>query len=368
MDIQNKNCLEMSEEYKHPLENCDEYMKNLYFDILFVFGMYDNGDIETIRDFIEQLMVKNEDTLTFQEHIKRALLINTDKISEVVGQAKYNHLEDILMLDILIILSYNNSEISKKQSEFLAQFSGFLGVDDVKMRFYCDFAFELLKQNFEDLKKFVKANKDFVISIEKAQCYTQPIVDRNIISTRRNAHFYSLVQKPYPEFERPLIFGGCESLIFENIVVRYSMAFHNMKHIRFIDCIFKDIPDEGAGLHFRDVNKIDIENCTFQNFREVFWFDPKTDVSISDTLFKNCNSGFSGGGIVFSNTGCNIKFNRCKFENISTSGSIGGVISVSNRITAENCEFYNCHGYCLFCFGSYSEKNNKYVNCSSIKN
>ena len=111
----------------HPLEKCEEYVKNLYIDMLCVFAMYDNDDTENQNRFIERIIYGVGDTLSIADHIKRAMEITVDKVSEFIKQIQDNDIKDIFFIDALIISCANGSP-TKKQTEFLAEFADMLGL------------------------------------------------------------------------------------------------------------------------------------------------------------------------------------------------------------------------------------------------
>lgn len=345
----------------HPLEKCEEYVKNLYIDMLCVFAMYDNDDTENQNCFIERIIYGVEDTLSIADHIKRAMEITVDKVSEFIKQIQSNDIKDIFFIDALIISCANGSP-TKKQTEFLAEFADMFGLTKDNIQFLCEMVICILEQDFDKLKKLVSNYTDIEDCVKSANCYIEPLIYANTVEMPNDVYYYSIVKEKKAIFNNPYEFN-INSVTLENIIIDKNISFNGVKTVNLIGCIFENMKE--VALTFKDVETVNISQCIFKNLEKVFYFYlDSTVISIIDSSFENCSVASSQGVIISSSNKNQIWLTKCIFKDIISQGSTSSVISYSNKIKAEGCEFYNCVGaYAMFNGGTYEDKNNRYTNC-----
>ena len=332
----------------HPVAECDEHIKELYFDMLSVFAMYENDDTENQNRYIQRLMAGCDDSLTITEHIKRAMEISVEKMAEFIKQIPEHNLTDRFFMDILII-SCANGFPNKKQTEFLAEIADALGLTKDRIKYLCECTVAVLEQDFSK--------------------YTQISRDYNEKSKELNKYYYSPVIADTPLFDEYKEFKNLDSIVIENMRINKLLKFTAVKTVTLKGCIFENINTDYA-VFFDSVQNVIIENCIFQNLISVFYFESKeTEMTVSNSSFLNCSYSTDKhfGTIIHSANNNEVTFDKCVFKNIHAGGNcIPCAISCWNNVTANNCEFYNCTGNSLFS-SSYSQTSNTYVCCSKVK-
>ena len=361
----------------HPVAGCDEYVKGIYFDMLCVIAMYENDDAENQNRFIHRLMAGSGDTLTITDHIKRAMEITTEKMSEFITQVQSNNLVNIFFIDSLII-SCANGLPNRKQTEFLAELGDTLGLNKASIQFCSELAVGILEQDFDKIKDSVSRYKNVETIVESADCYIMPIAktvsNTDIALLPNKIHFYSSVISDTAFKTEEREFNNRDSVIMENLRFDDYINFNSIKEVKLVGCIFENISGETA-LYFSGVQKVNIKNCIFKNLEEgaLWFFSSDIRVTISKSYFSDCSrpssnysSERSRGGIISSHERTNVTFEKCVFKNIYTKDHYG-IISYGNDVIANNCEFYNCkQGERLFGNGKFSGENNTYTDCTRV--
>lgn len=353
----------------HPLEKCEEYVKNLYIDMLCVFAMYDNDDTENQNRFIERIIYGVGDTLSIADHIKRAMEITVDKVSEFIKQIQSNDIKDIFFIDALIISCANGSP-TKKQTEFLAEFADMLGLTKDDITFSCEFITGILEQDFDKLLKCVNGYEDIESYVNKAYCYTKNLTDSKNVFTDSKVYCYSLVQSKMEMFSQSYLFQNKNSVTLENIVVDNHLGFKGVETVTLKNCIFENIEDYALG--FASVKNVNIENCIFRNLKKAIQFHNASKTTISNTTFKDFR--VKDTPIIIAKQYLNrIDFENCFFDNIIASKKIDSrlICGADNEISATNCKFYNCVGAKYLFYDNYShdyykDKKCEYIGCCYV--
>lgn len=353
----------------HPVAGCDEYVKGLYFDMLCVIAMYENDDTENQNRFIQRLMAGSGDTLTITDHIKRAMEITTDKVNELIVQVKSSSLTEILFIDSLII-SCANGLPNRKQTEFLAELGDTLGLNKAAIKFSSELAVGILEQDFDKIKECVGRYNNIESIVVSADCYIKSIIEsvflvnQDISLDPKTIHYYSSVRMDTPIFKEIQELKNYDSVVAENITFKELVKFTSISKVKFVGCVFENISD--AAVYFSAVDEVEIEDCIFIHLRSVFGFSScGIKFKINNCIFEDCRNDRKSA--IFTSNGAIIKFESCRFKNNSSRYNYG-IVSDGNSITANNCEFYNCHaGRAIFAGGSLSESNNKYVGCTTVR-
>lgn len=383
----------------HPLNECEDYVKELYFDMLCVMAQYENEDIENQNKFIQRIMAGCNETMPIAEHIKRAMSLTVENIAEFLKQCRDNELSDIFFMDCLII-SCGNGTPNKKQVEFLAEIADVLGFDKNKVKFMSELAVAVLEQDFEKLKSAVTSYDELKCETENTSCYVQPIVDMNVVSTDKKKIFYSLKLTEKPLFEvsenigdnvisegdiNYIEFSNIDQIIFENKYITTPLKFTSVKSVVFRNCT---IDNSSGHFYFNSVGNVTIEKCFFKGTGDtknynggVLYLEQCNDIPvkiveskfINYKLDRNCNSGCRGGVIYSSDGLSDINLKKCEFNDCE---AYYGAITYECNVVIDGCYFSNCKGSDCFhqrrnIFGQIStsynkgESENKFIGCCS---
>lgn len=377
----------------HPLNECEDYVKELYFDMLCVMAQYENEDIENQNKFIQRIMAGCNATMSIAEHIKRAMSLTVENIAEFLKQCRDNELSDIFFMDCLLI-SCGNGTPNKKQVEFLAEIADVLGFDKNKVKFMSELAVAVLEQAFEKLKSAVTSYDELKDETENTSCYIQPIVDMNVVSTDKKKIFYSLklTEKPLFSFEKynEMDFNkkvhedthcGCgefKALEYNNKV--YLVEEYDGEIFRSEMCFDADEynSDANSGLmyecfsnldqivfenqflnkamKFISVKSIIFKNCIIDNSRGAFCFDSVNNVTIDESTFTGTSGAkrYDGGALYFIRcTKTIVNISNSSFYNYELWENKGGIAYSCSRdyntyLKFTNCEFNNCVIHCLY--------------------
>jgi len=357
----------------HPLEKCEEYTKNLYVDMLCVFAMYDNDDTENQFNFIQRIMSGIEDTLSINDHIKRAMEVNVDKVGEFIKQIQDNDIKGIFFTDALIISCANGSP-TKKQTEFLAEFADTIGFEKKTISFLSKMVVSILEGNSDKLNECANECEDIGKYVESAMCYLKTNLEKILLSCDGTVYWHLKSQDKIEQLADNYQFKNLDSVVLESIVIDKNISFSAVKTVRIENCIFEENRN-GPVLAFSGVETVIIDKCIFRNLAKVLNFITKPSVAnITNSLFENC-SALSGDkeAVIITSTGADIKFENTVFKNIYNSYSDRSydhvVISYGNNIEISNCEFYDCTWYYTWrgengmFYPQPKGKDNKYIGC-----
>lgn len=364
----------------HPISECEEYVRGLYFDMLCVMAQYENDDTENQLRFIERIMAACEESMPIAEHIKRAMEINADKVTEFLKQCDDNDLNEIFFIDSLLIACANGVP-NKKQVEFLAEIGDVMGFDKDNMDWLTKLAVSILEQ---DSDKYLEANSSYgpdyeEFFLEALTCYTKEYVSGCLISTSTHSYYYFKRFDVKPFFGDARVFSNKESVVFENQYINKAIRFDCVKSVEFRNCTIEDLD---SSLYFNCVEKVRIENCIFRNCGRdkessggVFYFNKCTNavVFIIDSTFSSCRVAttyiFScNGGVAYSNErSTSIYFSKCEFSDCY---AYYGAIVYGGSVQVDACRFMDCtaSNYLFYVNDGYTGTDNKFIGCSAVHN
>lgn len=350
----------------HPLSKCEELVKNLYFDMLCVSAQYENEDVENQNKFIQRIMAGCNEQMPINEHIKRAMSLTVENVTEFIKQCKDNKLEHIFLIDIMIITCGNGTP-NKKQVDFVAELADALGVNKEQTIFLSKLSNGILEQNFEKVKSAFRENCIANIE-EKACCYLNPIKAVNIINNDKKQYFYSYSLKDISIKKalgldgktNNITFEHKDEIVFENQYIDIAMKFDCVKKVKFIGCKFEFgntyLGYEQTCLSFSGVSEVEMDNCNVvKSNLYVFDFGHDCNVKIANSSFNDV-----ARSLIYSENSNNIIIENCEFQNVLKNGR--PAISSNNYCTVKNCRFENCSNFCLFDGRNCKFENNILIN------
>lgn len=364
----------------HPLSQCEEYVKGLYFDMLCVMAQYENEDVENQNRFIQRIMAGCNETMTISEHIKRAMEISVDKVTEFVKQCNDNNLKEIFFIDSLIICCANGTP-NRKQVDFLAEIADVLCFDKNKVKFISELTVAILEQDSDKYGQLMNNNADeYKKFIRQIFCYTKLFVYNDVLVRNNNEiYYYSPKINNQSLFDEAANFKEIDEITFENQFIDNNINFLSVKKVTLINCKIQN-----ATLQFESVDKILIEDCEFE-------WNGEHNYTYED---DRSNHYYCDRAINFSLSGAEVSVKNSRFSNFKVFShystdykgkGVGAVFCdlhngvIDNKLIIDNCEFrdintsagyYRDDGYCCI-FYSYDDKyyievsNSHFSNCKS---
>lgn len=374
---------------EHPISKAEEYVRNLYFDMLCVVAQYECNDTENAFMLIKRIMSACENVQPLEEYIRRSMELTTEKTAEFIKQCKDNNLCEIFFVDSLL-LSCSNGTPNAKQIAFLSQFGDMLGFDKANMTEIAKFAVAILEQDSEGYQEILNENNENIQT--SLLCYAKEFVIGMIICTSKKRHYFA---KNINEFtyqnkndceetgedeEDVFCVASLEEVIFENLILSEYMVYESVKRIIIKNCQFKN-----ESIFFSCCDEILIDNCIFMdielkcNFRGAVSISNGRNFTISNSKFNNiCNkevhsNKFAGAIFVLGTRGGEINiinncdFNKCRAYNYDSyygyakGSAVLGIDKSDMNIFVINCHFSNCEGDHLL-EGAISD-NNTFIGC-----
>lgn len=322
----------MGDEYRlknHPLENCDDYTKNLYIDILCSVASYENSNIEAAYKLIAHIMLSAEMKHPLSEHIKNAMQITPERYSDFFLQCREQELQYIFLIDCLLIIC-SNGEPNKKQVEFVAELSDVFGLD---------------KRNFQYLVKISQ-----IILLQDSELFFEPYIDS-----------FGLDEKYYFEY---ITFGFWKLIPddeIEKITPNCSMKLSSMCYVKqFAEGVligFKGILYESYlksttinwyGRREAEYNKIILENVKIDNYRSSSSENTR-EINVGkadEMILRNCSLRTIRTAGAYNRVRV-LKLENCVCENVNEYNPWGKDSFMASDIYAVNCTFigYTSHHY-----------------------
>lgn len=87
---------------EHPISKTDEYIRNMYFDMLCVAAQYESDDTENAFTLIKRIMSACKNVQPFEEYIRRSMELTVEKTAEFIKQCRDNKLCEIFFVDSLL--------------------------------------------------------------------------------------------------------------------------------------------------------------------------------------------------------------------------------------------------------------------------
>lgn len=392
---------------EHPVSKAEEYVRNLYFDMLCVVAQYEYNDTENAFTLIKRIMSACENVQPLEEYIRRSMELTTEKATEFIKQCKDNNLCEIFFVDSLL-LSCSNGTPNAKQVAFLSQFGDMLGFDKADMTEIAKFAVAILEQDSEGYQEILNENNANIQT--SLLCYAKEFVTGLIICTSKKRYYYAKKLADYTINENDLdedgqlVISTLDEVRFENLIIS-DVGKLNLRIIKNV--VFEGCHCMRGPLGLISIDKVLINNCEFK------WAGTKNESkgnhSINRAIWANLrnftltvtNTNFSGyevrrydtggyyrnnyyySGAVFYNeneeyNSNNISFDRCNFSDIYTAQSESGYYGTNaicyshyDDVEVTNCHFSNCRSDRVNnnLFSSIRrESDNILVNSNPIKN
>lgn len=394
---------------EHPVSKVEEYVRDLYLDMLCVIAQYECEDPERGFMLIHRIMAACENLQSWEEYLRRSLEITKEKAAEFVKQCKDNQLCESFLLDALLI-SCSNGVPNEKQVVFLAQFGDMLGLEKTDMDEIAKFVLTILNQDSDKYQTLL--NDGNATLQERALVYAKEFVVGLIICTSKKRYYYAKKLSEYVIPENALNENGFMEISTGNEVKFENLIIHNMEKIdlkMIKNVVFENCHCMRGPLKLTSIDNILIDHCEFwwegaDNECKGFYVSNRAIKGcLQDYQMKIINTNFSGykvraftddywyskpdyfsAAIFFNDNEKNsyqnyLIFDNCDFSDITALQSFRGSYgnwaiyyeaSCCSRVEVTNCHFSNCRNYNarngLFRNLSKSE-NNVLVNSNPLK-
>lgn len=376
---------------EHPVSKQEEYVRDLYLEMLCVMAQYENQNPENAFVLIKRILAACEKAQPLNEYIKRSMEITTERTSEFIRQCKSNQLREIFMIDSML-LSCSQGTPNEKQVEFLTQFGEMLDLKRNDLLEISGFTVAILEQNSDAYQSCIAESN---LSLQEAAlCYAKQFVNGKIIETSTRVVFYALQRTDMPFLKEDILIENKEQVEFENLTfVNTTVSLSSVKNVSFLNCAFRNYSNKAA-IVVSTVNNINIAGCIFADcFREKADTDSSCGIVVLNKIgtVKMNSSAFSNCSIITANRAYSglvcvgdydkfdiladeimeaIIIDACEFKKIDVRNtwSTGCARTIINGITPQsvtNSTFFDCQGYALF-YGTPQAENNHITNCTSF--
>lgn len=361
---------------EHPVSKQEEYVRDLYLEMLCVMAQYESSNTENAFTLIKRIMAACEETQPLQEYIKHSMEITPERAAEFVKQCKDNGLREIFMVDSML-LSCANGEPNAKQVAFVTEFGDMLGFDREQMKDMSSFTLAILAQDSERYQKLLKDENAAVQ--ESLVGYAKEFVSGLLLHSSSRVYYYSQTLLPvlFEERVEDGVNHGCgfwdhQEVTLENVHITQPLYFRNIEDLKIIGCFISNIT-----LLFDTIRQITIDQCNFEwkkhdgntydgsDFKW-YYYDRAIKAYLSNASVTIKNTKFTGFeikgkyekydqayGSVFYNAredgSSTIIFDHCKFSDIyntcverSRNYAIFAYKSGNHSVTVTNCQFTNC--------------------------
>lgn len=382
----------------HPVSKQEEYVRDLYLEMLCVMAQYESSNTENAFTLIKRIMAACKETQPLEEYIKRSMELTPERAAEFVRQCKDNGLGEIFMVDSML-LSCANGEPNAKQVAFITEFGDMLGFDREQMKDMSSFTLAILAQDSEGYQKLLRDENAIVQ--ESLVGYAKEFVIGIIVHSNLKMYYYSPKLQSFTwSKDESTSFNNLDEVRFENLSIsRNSISFQSVKSLEIIGCTFHK-----STLILRAIDKTVIDKCDFNwighesdtydgsDYKKYYFhrairtYLSNAKVTITRTKFDGFRlHGYrdkydhSYGAVYYDdyeNGNSTIVFDHCEFSNIHNTRSNDSVNYAifaykggKHSVTVTNCHFSNCdhtnHGRRLFkCIAH--EENNTRVNSDAI--
>ena len=339
---------------EHPVSKQEEYVRDLYLEMLCVVAQYESSNTENAFTLIKRIMAACEETQPLQEYIKRSMELTPERAAEFVRQCKDNGLREIFMVDSML-LSCANGEPNAKQVAFVTEFGDMLGVGKTMMERMARFAFLTLTQTYTSFQ------------------YDRAFDDGKVTDSKTKVHYLSVSEDSLYNSGGVLEVSNKETVIFENMVFEgVEICLNSVKHAVFQNCVFKKYNSyenvHDNAISGENVEQLTVTDCRFEDLElydgSVIHIEDKCSCKLKTSHFSNihCCTG------VYLRSDSKIDIDTCDFKTIHSEQNL--VLLWDGTLSVMNSDFFNCktdYDNTLFEVGNSNEKNNIFSNCAKIK-
>lgn len=338
---------------EHPVSKQEEYVRDLYLEMLCVVAQYESSNTENAFTLIKRIMAACEETQPLEEYIKRSMELTPERAAEFVRQCKDNRLCEIFMVDSML-LSCANGEPNAKQVAFVTEFGDMLGFGKAMMERMARFAFLTLTQTCTCFQ------------------YDRAFYDGKVTDSKSKVHYLGVSEDSLYKADGVLEVSNKETVIFENMVFEgVEIRLNSVKHAVFQNCVFKKY-NHGKNIFYaisgENVEQLTVTDCRFEDFElndgAVIYMEDKCSCKLKTSHFSNIHC--CRGVQLRSNS--KIDIDTCDFKTIHSEQNL--VVLWDGTVSVMNSDFFNCktdYSNTLFETRNYNEKNNKFSNCAKIK-
>lgn len=363
----------------HPISKAEEYVRDLYLDMLCVVAQYECSDTENGFTLIRRIMAACENTQPLEEYIKHSMEITTERTAEFIKQCKDNGLCEIFMVDSML-LSCSNGSPNAKQIAFLAQFGDMLELDRSKIEEISKFALAILEQDSDSYQEILNDNNEEIQT--NALCYAKYFVIGLIICTSKKRHYFSKNIAKY-NISSACVISTLDEVKFENLIIS-DIGYLYLKMIKSV--VFENCHCIRGPLQLYAIDKVVINNCTFK------WEGAKNETKDNYCIDRAILAELANYQMIVTNTsfsGYEVRLYSRKYYN----GNVGDDYYYSGAVfynkdrrdglcSFDNCDFYDIHvsmsiadwyeysGYTICSFklnGSSNVTNCHFSNCTCGK-
>lgn len=350
---------------EHPIDNCEEYVQNLYIDALTVTAQYENKNAEAANKFIQRIMAGAGLKEPFTEHLKNAFEITPERYGEFLKQCAENKLTDIFLIDSMII-ACAAGEPNKKQVDFVAETADMLSVRKNRFEWLTGIAKCILMQSSEEYKavceKIPHDEKNEILP--QIVCYLKEFVSGVLLDTD---DIYWVYFREKTEFkqdgnydENCVTVHDRTKVIFENIITEQYIVLSSCNQVEFKNC-------ELVYVVYKNVGEASYDRCIFDGKnRCTYIFDytnTKINVHFTNCKFANYKAGEWNQNYKLNGAKSTISItaDNCKFANISRNG-VTPVLLCNGKHIVKNCEFINCGNESNLWYSSeVTQENNTFI-------
>lgn len=301
----------------------DEYIKNLYLQMLCTIIQYENEPSEMQILYFERVMRGMQAEELMEEYMRKALEISDNDVQEFLSYMRNDLVRFYFALDGIILASMGNQ--SEDNYEYLAELIELCGIVKDDLEFLSLVSRSVLEQDsscYDDAKKKMSDHTKVLNFIP----YISNYYAGAIIDTETEKYYSAPDYSASESIELPKYYD-VERVTFANLAVKVDedFRFNGCQYVIFKNCKFTG---SSAKLNFDSVGNIMFEGCSFDNF--------ENRVAVIENaksfIIKNC------------------KFILCGYTS-REDGERGGIFSLAlgsnasemDEIVLEGNEIHNCY-------------------------
>lgn len=310
-DIANRNPLE-----GHPLEDYEDYIKDLYLTMLAAIMQYENTPMHEQNVFLERIVKGVKAQLEVGNYVQKALLMD-----ESFAKDFYDNLCDQpivlnFILDALILVHCRMSS-NQKQLIFLAEVIDIFGYEEKELEGLISLAKAILCRDYRGFANVIVTSHRLEL-LNQIEYYSHLEYEEGapVIINANTSEILELVASE----EKNIYIKDC---IIDLSSRKDRLIIQNKTQLIFKNCILKgrDMP-----VTFINIGSIILDHCEVSGFQQgTFETIAVAEIVLMDSRFRNCSrrrNDYSYGGILQNYDELELSIIDSIFENIVSNALI----------------------------------------------
>lgn len=276
----------------HPLEDYEDYIKDLYLTMLAAIMQYENTPLHEQKVFLERITKGVHAQLEVGKYVQKAVTMDESFAKDFYDNLKDQPIVMNFVLDALVLVHCRMSG-NQKQLAFLAEVIDIFGYDIKELEALILLAKAILSRDYRGFANAIVISPRLDM-LDQIEYYSHFEYEKGA-PVIRNANTFEILDL-FASEEKNIYIKDC---IIDLSSLKDRLLVQNKTQLIFKNCIIKG---KDAPITFINIGSILFEHCEVSGFQQgTFEMIAVAEVAILNSQFRNCSRSHNSiayGGII----------------------------------------------------------------------